>query len=262
MSDVLDNAYRDPVKEFSRGKRFRSSNDPYFKLLRCVAGQNSSVVDLSDLANQYPEVKGSINNIKEKRLAILLDTKPSLERYFYYNSSTKNFAIEDPALFYYLRHVNWETLREECGFRHVEKDYEFDFAISFAGENRNLAELLSKQLIDCDCSVFFDKLYEANYLGKTWSKKFTEIFRDDSRYVVCFLDKHYAEKIWPTFERECFMPRVEEGEVIPIYLDDTSFVGIPKDVVGIDLKKVTGESSDNFMADNVTFKLLEFIESI
>src|SRR5262249_6805275 len=36
------------------------------------------------------------------------------------------------------------------------------------------------------------------------SAKFKEIFGEKSRYVVCILDKHHSDKIWPTFEREIF----------------------------------------------------------
>ncbi|WP_221935129.1 TIR domain-containing protein [Brevibacillus sp. LEMMJ03] len=232
----LESSYGDAVKEFCRGKRFRPTNDPYYRLLKCVSEQDSAIVDLKELADNFPEVSGSINNIKEKRLKVLLDTKPICERYFYYNSDTKNFAIEDPALFYYIKHLDWEALRKVCGFKNQEKQYDFDFALSFAGENRTLAKEITQRLISNDCSVFFDELFEANYLGATWSSTFAEIFKDKSKYVVCLLDVYHKEKIWPTFERECFVPRVKDGAVIPIYLDDTPFVGIPQDIVGIDLK--------------------------
>jgi hypothetical protein len=209
------------------------------------------------LANSAEEVRGSINNIKEDRLSILLETKPLCSRHFYYNTDTKNFAIEDPALFYYLKHLDWERLRQECGFRHTDKDYEFDIAISFAGENRDLARLVAEQLRVMDCSVFFDEYYEANYLGGTWRKYFDEIFRSKSRYVVCLLDRHHAEKIWPTFERECFVTRVTEGAVIPIYLDETAFPGIPADIIGIKFSIDESKDVPDQVTDEITFKLLE-----
>ena len=102
----LEHAYEPAVKDFCRGKRFRSTNDPYFKLLREVGRQESSIVDLQALANAAEDVRGSINNIKEDRLSILLQTKPLCGRNFYYNADTKNFAIEDPALFYYLERLS------------------------------------------------------------------------------------------------------------------------------------------------------------
>ena len=93
----LEHAYQEAVKEFCRGKRFRSTNDPYLKLLKCVSEQDSSIVDLTELANANPNVRGSINNIKENRLSILIESKPICDRYFYYNGETKHFAVEDPS---------------------------------------------------------------------------------------------------------------------------------------------------------------------
>ena len=262
VTDRLKHAYLEPVVEFCRGKRFRSTNDPYFKLLRAIAQQENSIVDIAELANANPDIRGSINNIKERRLSVLLEGKPICERYFYYNNKTKYFAIEDPALFYYLKNLDWINLRHRCGFRDYEKDFDFDFALSFAGENRELAKIIATQLEIMDCSIFFDELFEANFLGKVWSANFKEIFAEKARFVVCILDKYHLEKIWPTFERECFKPRVNEEAVIPIYLDDSKFPGIPDDIVGIDLRNKQIELTEDFVTDNIVFKLLERLENI
>ncbi|HEY6291369.1 MAG TPA: hypothetical protein VI455_07400, partial [Terriglobia bacterium] len=136
--EKLQSAYYPAVKEFCRGRRFRPSNDPYYKLLRAVGQQDSSIVDLNQLSNAITEVRGSINNIKERRLTVLIQSKPLCSRHFYYNQETKNFAIEDPALSYFLRHLDWNSLRSDCGFQEASKDYEYDIALSFAGENREL----------------------------------------------------------------------------------------------------------------------------
>jgi hypothetical protein len=250
----LENSYNEPVKEFCRGRRFRATNDPYYRLLKSISEQENSIVDLNEMANSNPEVRGSINNIKETRINILLESKAICEKYFYYNSPTKNFAIEDPALFYYMKHLDWEEMRKTCGFRDAENSYEFDFAISFAGENRILAKKITDLLTILDCTVFYDEYYEANYLGKAWSKQFQDIFGVKSRFVLCLLDSNHHDKIWPTFEREFFIPRVEDSAVIPIYLDETSFVGIPKDIVGIDFKGCD-ISNENLITDKIVLKL-------
>lgn len=251
----LEASYHIPVKDFCRGKRFRKSNDPYFKLLRLIGEQDSSIVDLNKLASQHDPVKGSINNIKERRLDILLESKESLARYFYYNSDSKNFAIEDPALFYYIKHLNWDKLRDDCGFNDGEKNYEFEIAISFAGENRELARKFSEKLEIFDVSVFFDELYESNLLGKALTKQFTRIFNEDSKFVLCLLDSNHHEKIWPTFERETFRARVQEEAIIPVYLDDTKFLGIPEDLYGFDMKNTHTDDD----VDNAVIKLVEKI---
>ena len=136
-------------------------------------------------------------------------------------------------MFYYIKHLDRDVLRRICGFRTGQRDYEFDFALSFAGENRGLAKLIAEQLKILDCSVFFDEYFENNYLGTAWRAQFQRVFGEQARFVVCLLDRHYVAKIWPTFERECFSPRVSEETVIPIYLDTTAVPGIPKDTVGI-----------------------------
>ena len=161
------------------------------------------------------------------------DSKPIVARHFYYNSETKNFAIEDPALFYFVKHLDWNQLRQDCGFREQNEDFEFEVALSFAGENRELAQFISETLTILDVSNFYDEMFEANFLGKAWSDQFQSIFSERSKYVVTLLDKHHAKKIWPTFEREHFAPRIADESVIPIFLDDTKFVGIPRDLIGI-----------------------------
>ena len=229
-------AYYPAVKDFCRGRRFRPSNDPYFKLLREVGQQDSSIVDLNEMANSRPDVRGSINNIKERRLEILIESKPAIALHFYYNADTKSFAIEDPALFYFIKHLDWNQLRQDCGFREQNDDHEFEVALSFAGENRQLAQYIYEGLTTLDVTVFYDEMFEANYLGKAWSQQFKEIFGKKSRFVVCILDNHHSTKIWPTFEREVFAPRIVDESVIPIFLDATKFVGIPQDIVGIKFK--------------------------
>jgi hypothetical protein len=147
-------------------------------------------------------------------------------------------------------------LRKDCGFRDDAYPFDWDFAISFAGENRDLAKSISDLLAILDCTVFYDEYYEANYLGTAWSKQFKEILGIKARYVICLLDPNHAEKIWPTFERDCFTVRVDEAAVIPIHLDDTLFSGIPKDLVGIDFRG--GDPKDiNLVTDKIVYKLEE-----
>lgn len=119
-----------------------------------------------------------------------------------------------------------------------------------------MAKSIADLLAILDCTIFYDQYYEANYLGQAWSGQFKSIFGEESRFVICLLDSHHAQKIWPTFERECFKPRVAEGAVIPIFLDDTPFVGIPADIVGIDFKGLDPNDT-NLVTDMIVYKLEE-----
>lgn len=236
MVERLQHAYYESVKDFCRGRRFRPSNDPYYRILRFIStkGGNQSSVDLVELANANQEIAGSINNVKDSRLIGLLKEKPKAGQYFYYNPSTARFAIEDPAVFYFLRNLDWDRLRSDCGFRDVAEQLKpFDVAISFAGENRELAREIADRLIQLDVAVFFDENFESAYLGRRLGDEFERVFSTGSRFVLCLLDKFHREKVWPSFERDVFLPRLKAHEVLPIYLDDTIFAGVPSDVYGL-----------------------------
>lgn len=235
--DRLENSYNLIVKEFCRGKRFRPSNNGYIRFLQSISKLNEFPIDLNELiANVDEPFRVAINSLKDHRLNVHIKEKEILNTNFYYSPDTKLFNIEDPALQYYIKHVDWKKLTKECGFSKSNGSHTFDIAISFAGENRELAEEIATTLKILDFEVFYDRLYENNYLGRSWGKEFERIFTNDSKFIVCILDEHHRRKIWPTFERECFAEKVQTNEVIPIFLDDTKFVGIPQDLIGIKFK--------------------------
>lgn len=258
----LQNSYYESVKEFCRSRRFRPSNDPYYRILRFISTKAgiSSSVDLVELANANPEIAGSINNVKDTRLAVLLREKSRAGQYFYFNKETARFSVEDPAVFYFLRHLDWDRLRTDCGFRESGLQPRFDVAISFAGENRELARYISQKLKEMDVEVYFDEDYEVSYLGKQLSDEFPKVFSSGSRYVLCLLDRHHQQKIWPTFERDVFLPRVKDNQVLPVYLDSTIFVGIPNDLRGFRLSWVpTDLFWRQIVDDQVIYPLLDRI---
>lgn len=232
--DRLENSFGPTVKEFCRGKRFRPSNNSYFKFLESISKSEEYPVDLNEILGTVENShKNAINSIKDHRLEIHIKDKPLLAANFYYSKETKLFNIEDPALQYFIKHIDWKRLYKECGFTKSNNNYVFDVAISFAGENRKLAEEITSYLRILDYEVFYDELYEANYIGSSWTKEFERIFTTDSKYVICLLDEFHKTKIWPTFERECFVEKVPLNQLIPIFLDESTFVGIPQDLIGI-----------------------------
>lgn len=235
--DRLENSFGPIVKEFCRGKRFRPSNNSYFKFLQLTSKSEEYPVDINEITGIAENSdKNAVNSIKDHRLEIHIKDKPLLSANFYYSKETKLFNIEDPALQYYIKHIEWKKLYKECGFTNTNHNYVFDVAISFAGENRKLADLITTYLKILDYEVFYDELYEANYIGSSWSKEFERIFTTDSKYVICLLDCFHKQKIWPTFERECFSEKLPLNQLIPIFLDDSKFVGIPQDLIGIKFK--------------------------
>jgi hypothetical protein len=42
-----------------------------------------------------------------------------------------------------------------------------------------------------DVTVFYDEMFETNFLGKAWSQQFKDIFGNKSRFILCILDKYH-----------------------------------------------------------------------
>jgi hypothetical protein len=66
---------------------------------------------------------------------------------------------------------------------------------------------------DSGCSSILRRILPENCLGRTWSDQFRRIFGETNRLVVCLSDEHHQRNIWPTFERDCFLPRIAEGDL-------------------------------------------------
>ncbi|MDF2651222.1 MAG: hypothetical protein K0Q73_7027 [Paenibacillus sp.] len=89
------------------------------------------------------------------------------------------------------------------------------------------------------------------------------VFVNKSRLVVALLDKYHSEKVWPSFERDCFTPRVHAHEVIPVILDNSVFPGIPSDLVSIKFS-FNGDlnSQKDEIIDDVVLRIATKLDSI
>ena len=66
-----------------------------------------------------------------------------------------------------------------------------------------------------------------------------------------------ASFMW--FAADSFKPRVSDASVIPIYLDDTKFVGIPDDIIGISFKN-EDYTDEDVILDKIIIKLDERLQ--
>lgn len=126
----------------------------------------------------------------------------------------------------------------------TEKQY--DVALSFAGEDRLYAEQLAKLLKAGGYSVFYDEFERAQLWGKDLYTYFSSVYRDQARYCVIFLSKHYARNLWMKHELQSAQARafVEENReyILPIRLDDTEIPGILLTAGYLDLRSMTIEA--------------------
>ena len=125
----------------------------------------------------------------------------------------------------------------------TEKQY--DVALSFAGEDRHYAEEFAERLEAGGYSVFYDDFERAQLWGKDLYVHLSSVYKDQARYCVVFLSKHYAQKPWAKHELQSAQARafVEENReyILPVQLDDTEIPGILPTVGRLDLRSMSVE---------------------
>lgn len=122
----------------------------------------------------------------------------------------------------------------------MTKTVEFEIALSFAGEDRAYVDQVANLLRDAGVKVFYDLFEEANLWGKNLYDYLSEIYKDKALYTVMFISKHYADKLWPTHERQSMQARAfqEHREyILPARFDDTPIPGVLSTVGYISLIK-------------------------
>jgi len=133
--------------------------------------------------------------------------------------------------------------------------YEYDVALSFAGENRAYVEEVANSLRIKGIKVFYDLFEEANLWGKNLYEHLSEIYQSKARYTVMFISGFYNQKLWTNHERVSMQARAfqESREyILPARFDDTEIPGILKTVGYIDLKDKTPEELATLIQKKVT----------
>jgi hypothetical protein len=126
----------------------------------------------------------------------------------------------------------------------VDKDYQYDVALSFAGEDRSFVDKVANLLRERGVRVFYDRFEEMNLWGKNLYTHLSSIYKDKAKYTVIFISKFYAQKLWTNHERENAQARAfaENREyILPARFDDTEIPGILSTIGYINLNGYTPE---------------------
>lgn len=132
--------------------------------------------------------------------------------------------------------------------------YEYDAALSFAGEDRDYVEQVAIILKGNGVKVFYDKFEEANLWGKDLFTYLNDIYKKRARFTIMFISNNYKEKLWTTHERKSMQERAfkESKEyILPVRFDDTEIPGLQETLGYIDLNK----KSPSELVDTVLEKL-------
>jgi hypothetical protein len=111
----------------------------------------------------------------------------------------------------------------------INKEFKYDIVLSFAGEDRGIAENIAHRLKKNNVEVFYDDFEKSDLWGKNLYEHLMQIYSESARYCVMLLSKNYAKKSWTNLERQSAQTRAfrEQREyILPIRLDDTKIPGL------------------------------------
>jgi transcriptional regulator with XRE-family HTH domain len=109
------------------------------------------------------------------------------------------------------------------------KLYDYDVALSYAGENRDCAAALANILNRRGVKVFYDQYEKPVLWGKDLYTHLSDVYSKKACYCVVFISQYYANKVWTKHELKAAQDRAlnENKEyILPIRLDNTEIPGI------------------------------------
>lgn len=136
----------------------------------------------------------------------------------------------------------------------INRPYDFDIAVSFAGEDRDLVHAVVTEVQGAGFTVFHDEDNPVDLWGEELTEYFANVYERRARYAVMFVSRHYAIKPWTRLERRSILVRALEQEkpyLLPVRLDSTELPGLRSSVGFLDATK----SSATSIAQAIKLKL-------
>lgn len=126
--------------------------------------------------------------------------------------------------------------------------YEYDVALSFAGEDRKYVKEIAKKLRAKGMKVFYDEFEEANLWGKDLYQYLHYIYKESAIFCVIFVSSNYINKAWTGLELKAAQNRaflVNNEYILPLRLEtNVKLPGLPDTIGYID---VEGRSSNQIV---------------
>ena len=216
--DIMHNKFHTIIEKFAIGTRFRrEGRAPYFHILKWFGEERLFELNLPQMMNKHPEQKAGVTQVFTKGyLANLISSSNEYKNLFFLTGDL--LIIQDPQLLFYLSNINWDELRTKLGYLPFEEEKDYDYALSFAGENRDIAEAIKTALLENEISVFYDNDHASEILAEDVEKYLEPIYASRAQYIICILSEKYPRKVWTVFESQKYKNKIAHSEVIPIVI--------------------------------------------
>ena len=210
------------AKNFATGTRLRrEGRAPYLHLLYWLSQSDDWTIQMDDIVRAHPEHKISISQIVDKgHLEAVIRDDIGIQDVIHYDTNSRILSVEDPKFMFYIRNLLWSKFSRQIGYLGFQYTSKYDFALSFAGENRDLAERMNKILLDNHIAVFYDKNEQSRILAENVEDYLAPIYSTEAKFVVPLLSLNFPKKIWTKFESDNFKQRFGENSIISIWYSD------------------------------------------
>ncbi len=218
----LGTSFRKRCETFCRGSKMKSAGRaPYLHILKWLAEEGEWTLDLRSAMRQHRDMSGSVGQVVTKGyLAELLASDEEIAAVLHYDATSEQLTVEDPLFVFYIRNMPWARFARECGFISVEFQHRYDFALSFAGQRREVAAALHAALAEHDVEVFYDRNEQHRMLAENVEDYLLPIYQSEARFVVPLLSCEYPERVWARIESDAFRERFGENAIIPVWFSD------------------------------------------
>lgn len=258
---IFDSKYFSKILAITKGKQqARSVHNTYFDIIEAIALDPRSeipteflyeklvkpIVDPKERGRKATSFYNCLNNLAE-----IIEINKSSDLIFY-NKTGKTIAIEDPSLRFYLNLLDIDRLKSKIHIR--QNKFTWDVAVSFAGENRDVAKEFRDACKEKGIEVFYDFDQQAILWGKDLSKVLTDVYRNEALFMVIIISKDYPEKDWTNFEFVNGKDAEKERSLeylLPIRIDDTHVVGLKETIGIIDLRKQNMASIVDVLSEKI-----------
>ncbi|MFO0985539.1 MAG: TIR domain-containing protein, partial [Planctomycetota bacterium] len=231
----LSRTFLKRTQKFARGTRFRrEGRAPYLHLLYWLAKCDDWSLSVNRAIRENQALSGSVTQIVEKGYLLnLVRGDDEIAAVLHYDPKSRELTVEDPQFVYFLRNISWSRFAADAGFLTMDFPSRYDFALSFAGPDRSVAEALFRCLQEREFETFYDRNEQHRILAEDVEDYLRPIYQADAEYVVVLLGPEYPKRVWTRFESEQFRNRFKSGAVIPVWFvnappgmfDETSPVG-------------------------------------
>jgi hypothetical protein len=220
----LGRSFKGRCQRFCRGTKFRSEGRaPYLHILRWLAESDSWTLSLRDATREHKEMRGSVGQVVDKGfLNSLINGDQEIRAALHYDPTSEQLTVEDPQFLFYIRQIRWRQFAVELGFVSVDFERRYDFALSFAGPDRYVADALASSLAEKEVEVFYDRYEQHRILAEDVEEYLRPIYQSEAQFVVVLLGPEYPKRIWAKIESDAFRERMKDGAVVPIWFSDAA----------------------------------------